>query len=86
MTLNHLLEWQRNGNSPATISSGPNWDLSTANTTQGLGEQFYVRLPLFLQRARAALRAISRRLSGDTPSHRALPPLGPPVLPPRRQA
>ncbi len=64
----------------------PNLDLSTAITTEGPGEQFYVRFPLFLQRARAALRAISRRLSGDTPSHRALPPLGPPVLPPRRQA
>jgi hypothetical protein len=46
----------------------------------------YFRLPFFAQRASAALRAISRRFSGGTPSQRALPPLGPPVFPPRCQA
>jgi len=38
----------------------------------------------FLHRARTARRAISRRSSGGTPSQRALPPLGPPFLPPFR--
>src|SRR5262245_19777500 len=42
------------------------------------------QLRFFRPRARTARRAISRRSSGGTPSQRALPPLGPPFLPPFR--
>src|SRR5262249_8468421 len=77
------------------IEESPN-PLSTASPDDPVSHAcWYIRASLcgplrpdyfrfFLHRARTARRAISRRSSGGTPSQRALPPLGPPFLPPLR--